>query len=219
MAQEYPKSKHSLLNRKPNRGSYDVDQVHAILDSQVVCFVSFIDHDRPVIIPSNFGRVGNTIYLHGAKSSRMLQKVASGEPVCICVTSVDGLVLARSLFNHSVNYRSVVCFGKGELVTSDADKMTALEAVSEQTLKGRWYESRLPNKKELDSTAVVAFTIEEATAKVRADDAIDDDEDLALRYWAGVVPMSVEYGEPQPAKNLASGIEVSGSVMKLLKQG
>ena len=215
MTEKFQQEAHNRLNRKPVRGSYDVDVVHAILDEAIVCHVSFIDQGRPFVIPTNFGRVGNTIYLHGAKTSRMLAKVASGEPICIEVTHLDGLVLARSLFNHSVNYRSVLCFGTGRVVESDEEKMEALLAVSEQMLKGRWDEARTPNAKELGATLVVAFTIEEASAKTRTGGVMDEAEDMDLGYWAGVVPMKFAAGKPETDGNIGSTIPLPPSVRNL----
>src|SRR5689334_20199628 len=144
---------------------------------------------QPYVIPINFARIDDTIVLHGAKASRLLKHVEAGHPVCIEATIVDGLVLARAVFHHSLNYRSVVVFGTGRLVTDAREKLRALEAVTEHLIPGRWQEARLPNQKELNATSVVSIRIDEASAKVRVGPPVDEEEDYALPVWAGVLPL------------------------------
>ena len=144
---------------------------------------------QPYVIPINFARVEDRIVLHGAKASRLLKHIEAGHPICVEVTIVDGLVLARSVFNHSVNYRSVVVFGKGRLIEDQQEKLAALQAVTEHLIPGRWQEARLPNPKELNATRVVSINIDEASAKVRMGPPIDDEEDYSLPVWAGILPL------------------------------
>jgi len=183
------KTERNRLNRKPERGQYDRETIYAILDEALICHVGFESTGQPYVIPINFARVGDTIVLHGAKASRLLKHLEAGQPVCIEATIVDGLVLARSVFNHSLNYRSVVVFGKGHLITDVQEKLAALRAVTEHIIPGRWNEARLPNRKELNATSVVSIKIEEASAKVRSGGVGDEEEDSALPVWAGVLPV------------------------------
>jgi len=180
----------SRLRRLPKRGSYDRETVYRILDEALICHVGFVDNGQPFVIPLNFARVDDMIVLHGAKASRLLKHIAAGNPVCVEATIVDGLVLARSVFHHSVNYRSVVLFGTGRLVEDEGEKLAALEAVTEHLVPGRWQEARLPNRKELNATRVVSIRIDEASAKVRGGGPVDDEEDYGLPVWAGVLPFT-----------------------------
>ncbi len=199
---EYPKSQHSQLHRLPDRGHYDQETIFAILDSAIICHVAFVQDGQPYAIPTLYARQGNRIILHGAKASRMMKHVAAGEPVCITVTQVDGLVLARSVFSHSINYRSVMVFGAGRLVSDPDEKMQALYTLTEQIAPGRWADARLPNAKEMNATSVAVVEIHEASAKVRTGPPKDDAEDYALPVWAGVIPMQTIYGGPQPDPKL-----------------
>lgn len=185
----FKKTDKNRINRLPQRGYYDRETIYRILDEALICHVGFVEKRQPYVIPINFARVEDTIVLHGAKASRLLKHISAGHPVCVTVTIVDGLVLARSVFHHSVNYRSVVLFGKGHPVEDDHEKMAALEAVSEHLIPGRWKEARLPNRKELNATRVVSIKIDEASAKVRVGPPIDEQEDYALPVWAGVLPL------------------------------
>ena len=177
------------IKRLPKRGYYDRETIYNILDEALICHVGFVENGHPIVIPINFARVDDTIVLHGAKASRLLKHVADGHPVCVEVTIVDGLVLARSVFHHSVNYRSVVLFGMGRLVENEQEKLSALEAVTEHLIPGRWKEARLPNRKEMNATSVVSIKIDEASAKVRQGGPLDDEEDYSLPVWAGVLPL------------------------------
>jgi len=176
------------IKRIPERGHYDRETIHRILDEALICHVGFVENEQPYVIPINFARVGDSIVLHGAKASRLLKHIEAGHPICVEATIVDGLVLARSVFHHSVNYRSVVVFGKGQLIEDQQEKLAALQAVTEHLIPGRWQEARLPNRKELNATSVVSIKIEEASAKVRVGPPVDEEEDYVLPVWAGILP-------------------------------
>ena len=186
---EFIKTDKTRINRLPKRGYYDRETIYQILDEALICHVGFVDNGQPYVIPINFARVDDTVVLHGAIASRLLKHVEAGYPVCVEVTIVDGLVLARSVFHHSVNYRSVVLFGTGRAVEDEQEKLAALEAVTEHLIPGRWKEARRPNRKELNATRVVSIQIDEASAKVRMGPPIDDEEDYGLPVWAGVLPL------------------------------
>jgi uncharacterized protein len=186
---EFTKTGRNRVKRIPDRGHYDRETIYHILDEALICHVGFAEKGQPFVIPINFARMDDTIVLHGAKSSRLLKHVAAGYPVCVEATIVDGLVLARSVFHHSINYRSVVVFGKGCLIEEEQEKLTALKAVTEHLIPGRWHEARLPNRKELNATSVVSIEINEASAKVRVGPPVDEEEDYALPVWAGILPL------------------------------
>jgi nitroimidazol reductase NimA-like FMN-containing flavoprotein (pyridoxamine 5'-phosphate oxidase superfamily) len=186
---QFTKTKKTRIHRLPKRGHYDRETIYQILDEALICHVGFVEDEQPYVIPINFARVEDTIVLHGAKASRLLKHIEAGHPVCVEATIVDGLVLARSVFHHSVNYRSVVLFGTGRMVVDEQEKLAALEAVTEHVIPGRWKEARLPNPKELNATSVVSIRIDEASAKVRVGPPVDDEEDYNLPVWAGVLPL------------------------------
>jgi hypothetical protein len=186
---QFKRSTRTRINRLPKRGLYDRETIYRILDEALICHVGFVEHGQPYVIPINFARVDDSIILHGAKASRLLKHIEAGHPVCIEATIVDGLVLARSVFNHSVNYRSVVLFGTGYAIEDNVGKLSALQAVTEHLIPGRWDEARLPNEKELNATRVVAIRIDEASAKVRVGPPGDEEEDYALPVWAGILPV------------------------------
>ncbi|HEY3474789.1 MAG TPA: pyridoxamine 5'-phosphate oxidase family protein [Anaerolineales bacterium] len=186
---DFPKTDKNSIKRLPKRGHYDRESIYQILDEALICHVGFVQNGQPYVIPTNFARVNDTIVLHGAKASRLLKHIESGHPVCVETTIVDGLVLARSVFHHSVNYRSVVLFGTGRLILDEQEKLAALEAVTEHLIPGRWREARLPSAKELNATSVVSIGIDEASAKVRMGPPADEEEDYALPVWAGVLPL------------------------------
>ena len=198
------------VKRLPKRGAYDRETVFKILDEAFVCHVGFVVDGQPYVIPTNFGRRGDTLYLHGSAASRMLRTLSEGIPVCVTVTLVDGLVLARSAFHHSVNYRSVVILGTAHLVSDPAEKMEALRLFTEHIMKGRWDDIRLPTDQELKGTTVLALPMEEVSAKVRTGGPVDDEEDYALPVWAGVLPLPVVAGEPIPDERLDSKTEIPG---------
>jgi len=202
------------VKRLPKRGAYDHDTVFKILDEAFVCHVGFVVDGQPFVIPTNFGRVGETLYLHGSAASRMLRTLSEGIPICVTATLIDGLVLARSAFHHSVNYRSVVVLGTARLVTEPAEKMEALRLFTEHIMKGRWEQIRWPSEQELKGTTVLALPLEEVSAKVRTGGPVDDEEDYALPVWAGVLPLPVRVSAPIADSRLASGIAVPENVAK-----
>lgn len=204
----YPKTIRSTLKRIADRGLYDKDAVHAVLDAGLIAHVGIAPEGQPVVIPVLYARMGEEIIFHGAKASRLLKYVQAGGEVCVTVTLLDGLVLARSLFEHSMNYRSVVAFGKGRLIEDAAEKMEALRLISEQMLPGRWEDARQPTEKELNATTVVAVKIEEATAKIRTGGPEDNEDDYALPVWAGELPMRIVAGEPVPDGRLEDRIQL-----------
>jgi nitroimidazol reductase NimA-like FMN-containing flavoprotein (pyridoxamine 5'-phosphate oxidase superfamily) len=191
-----PPTERTRVVREPQRGIYDRETIHKILDEGFICHVGFTVDGQPYVIPTMFARVGNAIYFHGSAASRMLRGVSGGIPVCVTVTLADGLVLARSVFNHSMNYRSVVALGKAEPVDAPNEKLDALHAFTEKIVPGRWNEARRPNEKELKATSILRLPLTEVSAKVRVGLPEDDAEDYALRVWAGVVPLTLAVGAP-----------------------
>src|SRR5215467_6689569 len=200
------------VKRLPKRGAYDRETVFKILDEAFVCHVGFAVDGQPYVIPTNFGRRGETLYLHGSAASRMLRTLGEGVPVCVTVTLTDGLVLARSAFHHSMNYRSVVVLGKARLVTDPTEKMEALTRFTDHIVPNRWNEVRPPTEQELKGTSVLALPIEEVSAKIRTGPPIDDDEDYALPIWAGVVPVRLAAGEPVADERLPAAVALPGYV-------
>lgn len=194
--------------REPDRGVYDREAAYRILDEGFICHVGFIVDGQPFVIPTSYGRSGDNLFIHGSAASRMLRNLDRGIPVCVTVTLLDGLVLARSIFNHSMNYRSVVLLGTATLVDDPADKLEALQRLSERILPGRWAESRQPNDKELKATSVLRLPITEFSAKVRQGPPIDDEEDYAFRTWAGVIPLQTVAGAPMPDERCGTEIPV-----------
>jgi nitroimidazol reductase NimA-like FMN-containing flavoprotein (pyridoxamine 5'-phosphate oxidase superfamily) len=180
--------------REPQRAVYDRDTVNQILDEAFLCHVGFVVDGQPFVIPTSFGRDGDVVYIHGSAASRMLRNLDQGVAVCITVTLLDGLVLARSVFNHSMNYRSVVILGTATLVNDPPEKLAALRALSEHILPHRWDDSRQPNEKELKATSVLRLPITEFSAKVRVGPPVDDDEDYSFPTWAGVIPLEMTVG-------------------------
>jgi nitroimidazol reductase NimA-like FMN-containing flavoprotein (pyridoxamine 5'-phosphate oxidase superfamily) len=184
------------VRRLPKRGVYDRVEVFKILDEALICHVGFNDESgRPVVIPTGYGRTDDRLYLHGSAASRMLRDLSRGIPVCVTVTLLDGMVLARSAFHHSMNYRSVVIFGEAVLVEDANEKNEALRIISDHLVPGRWEEVRLPNAQELKGTSVLAVDLTEVSAKVRTGGPVDDEEDMTLPVWAGVIPLSLAAGE------------------------
>jgi len=180
--------------REPQRAVYDRDTVNQILDEAFLCHVGFVADGQPYVIPTSYGRDGEVLYIHGSAASRMLRHLDQGVPVCVTVTLLDGLVLARSVFNHSMNYRSVVILGTATIVDDPAEKLAALRAISEQIIPHRWDDSRFPNEKELKVTSVLRLPITEFSAKVRVGPAVDDEEDYSFPTWAGVIPLEMATG-------------------------
>jgi uncharacterized protein len=197
----------SAVRRLAKRGNYERATVNAILDEGFVCHVGFILDEQPFVIPTAYARVNDVLYLHGARASRMLKALGAGGEVCVTVTLVDGLVLARSAFHHSINYRSVVVFGRAREVVDETEKRAAMHAFTEHVAPGRWAEVREPNESELAATTVVALPLGEASAKVRVGPPVDDEEDYARAVWAGELPLKIVAGEPVPDPRLPAGIE------------
>lgn len=182
--------------REAHRGVYDRETVYQILDEGFLCHVGFVGDGQPFVIPTSYGRKDDQLFIHGSAASRMLRQLKDSVPVCVTVTLLDGLVLARSVFNHSMNYRSVVILGKATLVEDPQEKLAALHAISEHILPGRWADARQPNERELKQTSVLRLPIEEFSAKVRTGPPIDDEEDYSFPTWAGVVPLEMMAGTP-----------------------
>jgi nitroimidazol reductase NimA-like FMN-containing flavoprotein (pyridoxamine 5'-phosphate oxidase superfamily) len=204
---DQPPSKRATVKRAPKQGVYDRAAIDAILDQGLICHVGFSIDRETFVIPTIHVRVGDKVCLHGSRASRMMQALAGGADACLAVTIVDGLVLARSIFHHSMNYRSVVLFGKALIVEDDADKVAVLRALSEHLIPGRWADVRGPSEQELRQTMVLAVPIHEASAKVRSGPPKDDEVDYALPFWAGVIPLRLTPAEPVGDPRLRPGIE------------
>ncbi|HEX7286720.1 MAG TPA: pyridoxamine 5'-phosphate oxidase family protein [Candidatus Angelobacter sp.] len=196
------------LRRLPNRGSHELETIYKILDAAYLAHVGFNVNGQPFVIPTLFGRDGEKLYLHGSAASRMLRELSTGVPACITVTLVDGLVLARSAFHHSMNYRSVVAFGTARRIDDPEQKVKALRVMSDHLIAGRWEQVRWPNPTELKATAVLEFQMDEASAKVRSGPPLDDEEDYALPMWAGILPVRSVAGTPEPDPRLAADCEL-----------
>lgn len=196
------------LKRLPKRGVYDRQLVYEILDEGFVCHVSFAVEGQPFVIPTGYARVDDRLYIHGSQVSRMLRTLAQGVDVCVAVTLIDGFVLARSAFHHSMNYRSVVIFGRLSMVEDRTAKLAALRAFSEHVIPGRWDDVRGPNEQELKATTVLSLLLAEVSAKVRTGPPLDDEEDYELNVWAGVIPVRLVATEPVSDPRLPSGIEL-----------
>lgn len=209
------------VRRGPEKGRYDRETLNAILDRGFVAHVAFTTGDDDVYcVPTLFARVGDKIYIHGSKASRTLRALAAGAPSCVTVTVLDGLVLARSVFEHSANYQSVMAFGTFTAVDDDEERLAALEAFTETVLPGRWSEVRAPTRQELKRTSILAMPISEAAAKVRSGPPDDDETpDAEIETWAGAVPLEMSFGTPVPSPGLRDGIPLSESVRRLLDAG
>lgn len=201
----FPQTNRTTLKRLPKRGHFDRETVYAILDEGFICHIGFNVDGRPFVIPTGYARVDDTLYIHGSQASRMLRTLSTGVDVCVTVTLIDGLVLARSAFHHSVNYRSVVVFGKAQLVADPEEKNNALFAFSEHVVTGRWDDVREPTEQELIQTSVLRLPLEEASAKIRTGPPIDDEEDYQMPIWAGVIPLELTAGTPVDDPRLVNG--------------
>ena len=199
------------IRRLPDRARYDADTIHAILDEALICHVGFTTEQGPVVIPTIHARVGSTLYLHGSHAAGLLRHTLD-RPICVEATIVDGIVAARALFHHSMNYRSVVAFGTPRLVNDPEEREVAFRAITEHVLPGRWDEARHPSDTEDRSTRIIAMEIDEASAKVRTGPPGDDAEDIDGDIWAGVIPLSTVAGTAEPAPDLREGIDVPPSV-------
>lgn len=196
------------LKRLPKRGYFDRETVYGILDEGFICHVGFAPEGQPYVIPTGYARTDDKLYIHGSQASRMLRTLSGGVDTCVTVTIIDGLVLARSAFHHSMNYRSVVIFGRATLVEDREEKYAALLALSEHIVPGRWADVREPTEQELIQTTVLSLPLTEASAKIRTGPPLDDEEDYAMNVWAGVVPLKLVAGEPINDPRLPEGIEV-----------
>jgi len=213
---QYRRTARTTATRHRERLRYDRQTVHAVLDEVRLCSVGFLSAGRPVVLPTLLVRIGETIYLHGSTGSWLRRVAHAGEQVCVSATVVDGLVLARSAFHHSMNYRSVVLFGRLREVVEREEKLASLAALVDHVLPGRSDEVRGPNAKELAATIVLAMEVTEVSAKVRTGPPVDDEEDLSAPTWAGVLPLVGGYGVPLPAVELPPGVPLSGSVAGVL---
>jgi uncharacterized protein len=205
MSQPYTPTPRTRLVREADRAVYDREAAYRILDEGFLCHVGFVADGQPFVIPTSYGRKNDSLYIHGSAASRMLRQMKDDVPVCVTVTLLDGLVLARSIFNHSMNYRSVVVLGKATLVDDAEEKIEALQLLSEHILPGRWADARQPNERELKATSVLRLPIEEFSAKVRKGPPIDDEEDYSFPTWAGVVPLEMKARTPIDDARLLSG--------------
>lgn len=203
----------SKLRRLPKRGIQEREKIYSILDEALIAHVGFVTDNQPFVIPMAYGRKGDRLYLHGSSVSRLLKTLEQGVNVCINVTLLDGIVIARSLFHHSMNYRSVVLFGKAKLVEDEDEKMLALKAITEQMIPGRWEQARIPNSKELKATNVLSFKITEGSAKVRTGAPSDDAEDYQLPYWAGELPLKLTPGIPIRDPKLSAEISIPENIV------
>ncbi len=208
MSEAQAPSARTRVVREAHRALYDRDTAYRILDEGFLCHVGFTVDGQPFVIPTLYGRKDDTLLIHGSAASRMLRHMKESLPVCVTVTLVDGFVLARSIFNQSMNYRSVVVLGKAALVDDPAQKLEALHLLSERVIPGRWADVRQPNERELKQTSVLRLPIEEFSSKVRTGPAIDDEEDYSFPTWAGVLPLAMETGEPIADERLLEGQKV-----------
>jgi nitroimidazol reductase NimA-like FMN-containing flavoprotein (pyridoxamine 5'-phosphate oxidase superfamily) len=216
---DFPVSDRNRIRRLPKRAAYDRDAVYGIVDEALVCHVGFVIDEQPYVIPTIHARHEDILYLHGAPASRLLKHAKARGALCVTVTLLDGLVLARSAFHHSMNYRSAVLFGVGREVTDDEEKLRALATLTEHVARGRWADARQPTPRELKATTVVAMTIESASAKVRQGPPVDDEEDVELPIWAGVLPLALTPQTPVPDSRLAAGVETPAYVRRYSRRG
>ena len=208
MNKEIAPTESTRLKRLPKRGSFDRETINSILDEGLVCHIGFVVDGKPVVIPTGYARAGDDLVIHGSSASRMMRSLAAGIEVCVTVSIIDGLVLARSAFHHSVNYRSVVVFGRAAVVSDRDEKIEALRLFTEHMVPGRWNDVRWPNEVELKATTVLSVPIAEASAKVRVGGPVDDIEDYGLDVWAGVIPVELKAGEPIPDDRLRPSANV-----------
>jgi nitroimidazol reductase NimA-like FMN-containing flavoprotein (pyridoxamine 5'-phosphate oxidase superfamily) len=194
------------VRRHPERGVYERDAIAAILDEALVCHVGFVVDGQPFVIPTIHARDGDVLYLHGSPASRMLRTLAEGVDVCVTATLLDGLVLARSVYNHSMNYRSAVVLGRARAIDDAGEKLSALETIVEHVVPGRWHDARRPNEKELAATTVLALALDEASAKVRSGPPKDFDDDVELPIWAGVIPLRLVAGAAEMDAQVPEGV-------------
>jgi uncharacterized protein len=213
MTESTASTERTRVIREPHRGVYDREAVYQILDEGFICHVGFAVDGQPFVIPTGYGRSGDHLYIHGSAASRMLRRLNEGVPVCVMVTLLDGIVFARSIFNHSMNYRSAMVLGTAVLIEDRAEKLDALRILSEHIAPGRWKDVRQPSEQELKATSVLRLPIEEFSGKVRQGPPIDDEEDLTFPTWAGVLPLSLRTGTPINDPELKPDLAVPEYVM------
>jgi len=213
-----PPTERTRVVREAHRGSYDRETIDKILDEGYVCHVGFTVEGQPYVIPTLYARAGDAIYFHGSAASRMLRNLSTGIPVCLTVTLTDGFVLARSVFNHSMNYRSVVALGSASLVDAAKEKLQALHAFTEKILPGRWADARQPNEKELKATSILRLSLTEVSAKIRTGPPEDDAADYELQNWAGVIPISLMAGAPIRDQRCDTNIPLPAYLANFRKQ-
>jgi uncharacterized protein len=213
---DFPVTDLTRVRRLPERGTYDAESVHSIIDAVLVSHVGFTIDDRPFVIPVLHARDGDRLLLHGASSSRLLRHIVAGHPLCVCITAIDGLVLAKTAFNQSVNYRSVVIFGQGTLIEDPVDKLHALTTLTNRLVPGQWDHVRHPDTQELKATSIVGVPITEASAKVRNGPPKDDPEDQEFPAWAGVVPIFQVMGTPTPVSYSDPNVAVPAHIQALI---
>ncbi len=204
----FPKTARNRVKRLPERAQYDSETIYRILDEALICHVGIAQDNQPFVIPTIHARRGDTLLLHGATTSRLLQHIQAGNPICVATTLLDGLVVARGIFHNSMNYRSVVLFGVGRVLADPQEKYAALFALTERVMPGRWEDARLPNKKELKATTIIEMPIQSATAKMRVGGPKDDAEDYESDWWAGVIPIQQNFLAPQPDEKLTRAIPI-----------
>ncbi len=216
MTQSKPTDR-TRLKRLPQRGNFETETLYNIIDDTAICHIGIIHNNTPVVIPTLCGRKGTELFIHGSAASRLLKCIQQGQELCVTLTHIDGIVLARSAFHHSMNYRSVVIFGKGRFVSDEAEKIDALKTISEQLIRGRWEDVRPPNARELKQTSVIAIPIVEASAKIRTGPPVDDKEDYDLPVWAGVLPLKQSFGKPMNDDQLPEHISLPKYLEKFLE--
>ena len=214
---EFPQTDLNKVKRIPKRGQYDKKTIYEIVDEALICHVGFVFEDQPFVMPTIHVRIDDTIYLHGAVANRMLTHIKAGNNVCLTMTLIDGIVFARSVFHHSMNYRSAVLFGKGRVIADYDEKWKVFQALTEHIAKGRWNDARKPTEQETNVTTIVAIDIESASAKIRTGPAKDDEEDYTLPIWAGVMPVQMQFGEPISDERLINGV-VAPKYVKVYKR-
>lgn len=212
MREKIAPTERTKVKRIPKRGNFERETIYKILDEGFVCHIGFTIDDQPFVIPTGYARSGDDLLIHGSAASRMMRALSWEKDVCVTVTLIDGLVLARSAFHHSMNYRSVVIFGRAKTISGDAEKLNALKAFTEHIVPGRWAEVRQPNAKELKATTVLRLPLQEASAKIRTGGAVDDAEDYDLDIWAGVIPLKMISEKPAADEKLKKNVKIPPSV-------
>ncbi len=213
MNEQINQTKRTKLKRIPKRGNFERAEIYKILDEAIVCHVGFAVENQPFVIPTSFARIDDRLMIHGSAASRMMRSLREEIDVCVTVTLIDGLVLARSAFHHSINYRSVVVFGKAKIIEDDKEKYEALQAFTEHIVPGRWSEIRPPTANELKATTVLSLPLSEASAKIRTGNPVDDEEDYDLDVWAGVLPLNLTTGKPISDDRLKKGMSVPSNIL------